>query len=90
MAHRCAVALTLELELPRVFLQSACDLGCLTVTGEPVPGPPDPVVGNARWRRRWDRLVSENKTRILHFFIAIYVQVYIYAALEAGHWHSPC
>jgi hypothetical protein len=34
-----------------------CRTGTGTGTGEPVPGPANPVVGNARWRR-WDRKVK--------------------------------
>jgi hypothetical protein len=68
-----------------------CRTGTGTGTGELVPGPLDPVVGNARWRP----LGSQGKNKKLGFFyrylyLFIYRQVCTYAAPESGHCHSPC
>jgi hypothetical protein len=63
-----------------------CILGCRTYTytgtSEPVPGPPDPVVGNARWRPRWDRKVAKQNSNKVLFLTAIYMHKYIHMRLE--------
>jgi hypothetical protein len=42
------------------------------------------------WRvARWDRLVKTTLGKYL-FYRYLYIQVFTYAALESGHWHSPC
>jgi hypothetical protein len=38
---------------------------------------------------RWDRKVK-TKLKKYYFYRYLYTSVYTYAALESGHWHSPC
>jgi hypothetical protein len=67
-------------------------LGCRTSTGtgtgDPVPGSPNPVVGNARWRPLGSQ--GEKKTRKVLFFIFTAVStlpIALQAALAAvGRW----
>jgi hypothetical protein len=64
--QRSAFFRSLSLSYSYSYTRTHVPIGCLTGTGtdtgEPVPGSPDPVVGNARWRPLGSP--SENKTRI--------------------------
>jgi hypothetical protein len=51
-----------------------CSTGTGTGTGDPVPGSPDPVVNNARWRPLGSQGENKNQKNII--FTAIYIQVY--------------
>jgi hypothetical protein len=57
-----------------------CSTGTGTGTGDPVPGSPDPVVNNARWRPLGSQ--GEKKTRKIIIFTAIYIQIYIRMRLQ--------
>jgi hypothetical protein len=61
-------------------LHLGCSIGTGTGTGGPVPGSPDPVVNNARWRPLGSQ--GENKTRQNIIFTAIYIQVYTRMRLQ--------
>jgi hypothetical protein len=61
-----------------------CSIGTVTGTGDPVPGSPDPVVNNARWRPLGSK--GENKTRKRYYSYRYrFTSIYTYAAPESGH-----